>query len=49
MNSGRMKDAEGKIIPRKIINKFEAKFNEKLIFSVDIVLSVSILVIKKKH
>ena len=41
MNSGRMKDAEGNIIPLKIINKFAAKFNEKLIFSVDIEPSVS--------
>ena len=41
MNSGRMKDSEGNIIPRKIINKFAAKFNEELIFSVDIEPSVS--------
>ena len=41
MNSGRMKDAEGNVIPRKIINKFLAKFNDEVIFSVDIEPSIS--------
>ena len=31
MHSGRMKDSEGNVIPRKIINKFTAYFNDNLI------------------
>ena len=41
MHSGRMKDSEGDVIPRKIINKFSAYFNDNLIFSVDIEPSIS--------
>ena len=41
MHSGRMKDSEGNVIPRKIINKFIAYFNDDLIFSVDIEPSIS--------
>ena len=33
MESGQRRDAAGKIIPRKIINKFTAKFNGKEIMS----------------
>jgi sulfur-oxidizing protein SoxZ len=36
METGLRKDADGKIIPRKIINKFTAEFNGKPVFSVDI-------------
>lgn len=41
MHSGRMRDADGKIIPKKIINKFRAHFNGEHIFSVDIEPSIS--------
>jgi len=33
METGLRKDQEGKIIPRKIINKFTAEFNGKPVFS----------------
>jgi len=36
METGLLKDPDGKIIPRKIINKFTAEFNGKPVFSVDI-------------
>lgn len=36
METGLRKDADGKIIPRKIINKFTAEFNGKPVFSVDL-------------
>ncbi|MEO1205968.1 MAG: thiosulfate oxidation carrier complex protein SoxZ [Pseudomonadota bacterium] len=37
MESGQRKDRKtGELIPRKIINKFEAKFNGTDVFSVDI-------------
>jgi sulfur-oxidizing protein SoxZ len=36
MESGQRKDKDGKIIPRKIINKFTCAFNGKPVFSVDI-------------
>ena len=36
METGLRKDQDGKIIPRKIINKFTADFNGKPVFSVDI-------------
>ena len=32
MESGQRKDAAGKIVPRKIINKFIAEFNGKTVF-----------------
>jgi sulfur-oxidizing protein SoxZ len=35
MESGQRKDASGAIVPRKIINKFIAKFNGKEFTSVD--------------
>lgn len=35
MESGQRKDKDGKPIPRKIINKFVAKFNGKEIMTVD--------------
>ena len=41
MHSGRMRDADGKIIPRKIVNKFYAKFNGEHIFSMGIEPSIS--------
>ena len=41
MHSGRVKDADGKTIPRHIINKFEAKFNGKLVFSMNLEPSIS--------
>jgi sulfur-oxidizing protein SoxZ len=33
MESGQRKDAEGKTVPRKIINKFTCEFNGKPIFA----------------
>jgi sulfur-oxidizing protein SoxZ len=33
MESGQRKDREGKIIPRKIINKFEARFDGQPVFT----------------
>ncbi|QAU47753.1 thiosulfate oxidation carrier complex protein SoxZ [Bradyrhizobium guangzhouense] len=33
MESGQRKDAQGKTIPRKIINKFACEFNGKPVFS----------------
>lgn len=36
MESGRRKGKDGKLIPRKIINKFEATFNGAPVFTADI-------------
>ena len=36
METGLRKDADGKVIPRKIINKFTCEFNGKPVFSVDL-------------
>jgi sulfur-oxidizing protein SoxZ len=36
METGLRKDPAGKVIPRKIINKFTCEFNGKPVFSVDI-------------
>lgn len=41
MESGQRKGKDGKIIPRKIINKFEASFNGQPVFSTDIDPAVS--------
>ena len=41
MHSGRMRDADGNLIPRKIVNKFYANFNGNLIFSMKIEPSIS--------
>ena len=41
MHSGRMKDADGQIIPRQIINFFSAKFNGKDVFKMDLEPSIS--------
>ena len=41
MHSGRVKDAAGKTNPRHIINKFAAKFNGKLVFSMNLEPSIS--------
>jgi sulfur-oxidizing protein SoxZ len=35
METGQRKDKKGEIIPRKIINKFEAKYNGEVVFSAD--------------
>lgn len=35
MESGQRRDAQGKVIPRKIINKFTAQFNGKTVFEAD--------------
>jgi sulfur-oxidizing protein SoxZ len=32
MESGQRKDADGKIVPRRIINRFEATYNDKPVF-----------------
>jgi sulfur-oxidizing protein SoxZ len=36
METGFRKDQDGKVIPRKIINKFTCEFNGKPVFSADI-------------
>jgi sulfur-oxidizing protein SoxZ len=36
MESGQRRDREGKIIPRKIINRFSCEFNGKPVFSCEI-------------
>ena len=36
METGLRKDQDGKVIPRKIINKFTCEFNGKPVFSVDL-------------
>lgn len=41
MESGQRKDSDGNVIPRDIINRFEASFNGKPVFSVDIDPAVS--------
>ena len=41
MHSGRMKDNNGQIIPRQIINSFSAKFNGKEVFQMDLAPSIS--------
>ena len=41
MHSGRMKDNNGQIIPRQIINSFSAKFNGKEVFQMDLERSIS--------
>ena len=41
MESGQRRDSSGNVIPRKIINKFTAEVNGKLVFSADIEPAVS--------
>ncbi len=41
MHSGRMKDNNGQIIPRQIINSFSAKFSGKEVFQMDLEPSIS--------
>lgn len=41
MESGQRKDKDGKVIPRKIINKFTAEFNGTLVFEADIEPAIS--------
>ena len=41
MHSGRAKDVDGKTIPRLIINKFNAVFNGKTVFTVNLEPSIS--------
>ena len=41
MHSGRMKDKDGKKIPKRIINKFLVKFNGKKVFGMDLEPSIS--------
>lgn len=41
MESGQRKSPDGKVIPRKIINKFECAFNGKPVFACDIEPAVS--------
>jgi sulfur-oxidizing protein SoxZ len=36
MESGQRKDKDGKVIPRKIINKFTCEFNGKPVFTADL-------------
>ena len=41
MENGQRKDLNGAVIPRRIINRFEAKYNGKLVFQADWGASVS--------
>ena len=41
MESGQRKDKEGKVIPRKIINKFTCEFNGKPVFQCDVSPAIS--------
>ena len=41
LHSGRMKDNNGQIIPRQIINSFSAKFNGKEVIEMDLEPSIS--------
>jgi sulfur-oxidizing protein SoxZ len=41
METGQRKDKDGKTIPRKIINKFTAKFNGKEVFVVNLEPAIS--------
>lgn len=41
MENGRRKDADGNLIPRQIINRFECKFNGALVFGCDLQPSMS--------
>ena len=41
MESGQRKDAAGAIVPRKILNKFSAAFNGKIVFAADWHTSIS--------
>lgn len=41
MESGQRKDAAGQVVPRKIINRFTAAFNGKVIFEADWYQSIS--------
>lgn len=41
MESGQRKDKDGKVIPRKIINKFSCTFNEQPVFSCDLAPAIS--------
>lgn len=41
MESGQRKDEAGNKIPRKIINKFTASYNEQAVFAVDLAPSIS--------
>ena len=41
METGQRKDKEGKVIPRKIINKFTCEFNGQTVFSCDLDPAVS--------
>lgn len=41
METGRRKDKQGKVIPRKIINKFTAALDGELVFQVDLQPAVS--------
>ena len=41
MHSGRVKDVDGKTIPRLIINKFNGMFNGKVVFTVNLEPSIS--------
>ena len=41
MHSGRMRDTDGNIIPKQIVNQFYVNFNGELIFSMKIEPSIS--------
>ena len=41
MESGQRKDKEGNPIPRKIINRFEARYNGELVFAMDLQPAIS--------
>ncbi len=41
METGQRRDAEGKVIPRDIIKRFEAKFDGQLVFAMDLASAIS--------
>lgn len=41
MHSGRTEDKDGKIIPRKILNKFTCSFNGEMVFGCDLGTGIS--------
>ncbi len=41
MESGQRRDKQGNVIPRKIINRFEATYNGELVFAMDLQPAIS--------
>ena len=41
METGLRRDAEGKLVPRDILNRFEARFEGQLVFAMDLAQAIS--------